>query len=224
MNFFHDLGVIIYYGNANDIFLRNTIILRPQKLVEIFKLVLSAKIPNPLALEDNQNENHQYSRTKQNSKQSFFNATFNPQWIEIWKKFDRRGILDDRLIDFLWNDFIDQKPGLLGLMKKFDLICERNISNPKTQYNKDSLNREYFVPSRATTKYHEDFNDEIFKLNNHNKYGNNIDEDDDENDIEDLTDMQYTRYNQNRNSLSNISIIEFYYDFGGFLPGNLTEH
>lgn len=66
MNFFHDLGVIIYYGNANDIFLRNTIILKPQKLVEIFKMVLSAKIPDSIAKYIN---NH--SNTFGNSRSEF---------------------------------------------------------------------------------------------------------------------------------------------------------
>lgn len=133
----------------------------------------------------------------------------------MWKKFDKRGILDDRLIDYIWNDYIEQKPGLLGLMKKFDLICERTkASSSKSQYTKE---REYLVPSRATIKYHEDFNEDYrIPINNGN--------DDDDEDIEDLIDtVQYTRYNQHRfrNNLNNISVIEFYYDFCGFLPESL---
>ena len=46
---------------------------------------------------------------------------------EMWQKFDVYGILNDQLLDILWENVLDQKPGLLGLMKKFDLICERNL-------------------------------------------------------------------------------------------------
>ena len=31
------------------------------------------------------------------------------QWIDLWRKFDKRGILDDNLLDILWKDVIDQK-------------------------------------------------------------------------------------------------------------------
>jgi len=47
--------------------------------------------------------------------------------------YDRRGILDERLLDVLFKGFIDQKPGLLGLMKKFDLICERKVVGIKVK-------------------------------------------------------------------------------------------
>ena len=57
------------------------------------------------------------------------------QWTELWKKFDKQGILDDRLLDVLWESVIEQKPGLLGLMKKFDLICERSALNYKVYTN-----------------------------------------------------------------------------------------
>jgi hypothetical protein len=188
-------------------------------------LVLGARIPNSLLIEETSNvlnENQQqYTKAKQSSKQNLFNSTFNPQWAELWKKFDRHGILDDRLIDFLWNDYIDQKPGLLGLMKKFDLICERNVASPKAQFNKESLNREYLLPSRATIKYQEDFNDDSFKLNNLVRNQTFID-DESEDTIEDLTDSNYARYNNNnryKKSFNNISTIEYYYDFCGFLPG-----
>jgi hypothetical protein len=35
-----------------------------------------------------------------------------------------KGKLDESLIDNLWKDVLDEKPLLLELMKKFDLICE----------------------------------------------------------------------------------------------------
>ena len=133
--------------------------------------------------------------------------------IELWKKFDRQGILDERLIDFLWNDYIDQKPGLLGLMKKFDLICDSSLLNTKNEYNK-----EYLVPSRAIVRYHEDLNNNTDRTSD--IYQNPNYDCDGDNDIEDLTDAHYSKHNQTRfSSLHNLSTVEFFYDFSGFLPG-----
>lgn len=139
----HDLGNIIYYGNANDIFLRNTIILRPQKLVDIFKTVLNAQpIDHSLYLETQQsnletlakgssiNSQLNYHRSKAGNPLLFSQSTTsldNSQWVELWINYDQKGILDERLLDVLFKNFIDQKPGLLGLMKKFDLICEKKV-------------------------------------------------------------------------------------------------
>ena len=41
-----------------------------------------------------------------------------------WKMLREKGKLDESLIDNLWKDVLDEKPLLLELMKKFDLICE----------------------------------------------------------------------------------------------------
>lgn len=140
MNFFHDLGQIIYYGNANDIFLRNTIILRPQKLVDIFNLVLNATTQNYSSyLEskrtsnnlDRMNSYNSLNSSNRSSKNPLFSNSLNnldnQQWKDLWMDFDQKGILDERLLNFLLKRVLDQKPGLLGLMKKFDLICEKRV-------------------------------------------------------------------------------------------------
>ena len=31
------------------------------------------------------------------------------QWIDLWQKFDKRGFLDDSLLDILWRNVIEQK-------------------------------------------------------------------------------------------------------------------
>ena len=36
------------------------------------------------------------------------------------------GILEESLLDSVWSDTITQKPALLGLLEKFDLIAERH--------------------------------------------------------------------------------------------------
>ena len=42
-----------------------------------------------------------------------------------WRRLKEEGILEDRLIDHVWKDFMPQKPALLALMEKFDLLCPR---------------------------------------------------------------------------------------------------
>ena len=48
LEFYHDLGVILYYGGSGslDSLLRNTIILKPEWLVEMFKRIVTAKPAN----------------------------------------------------------------------------------------------------------------------------------------------------------------------------------
>jgi hypothetical protein len=55
----------------------------------------------------NQFDTHQSQSFKDNTEQNF-----SVQWIDLWQKFDKRGILDDNLLDILWKDVIDQKVGL----------------------------------------------------------------------------------------------------------------
>jgi hypothetical protein len=113
------------------------------------------------------------------------------QWTELWNNYNLYGILDDRLLDVLLVNVLDQKPGLLGLMKKFDLICEKRVVGVKTS-NREKFFNEYLVPSRATANYDEESN----KENNNNKFVSKQDE-----------------------ALNPEAIVEFYYDFCGFLPG-----
>lgn len=40
LDFYHDLGVIIYFGNTQDMFLKNTLILRPHKLIQLMKKLI----------------------------------------------------------------------------------------------------------------------------------------------------------------------------------------
>ena len=101
-------------------------------------MVLDAKIPNnvPKSISDSSIylDSRDRSSNRYPMKPLIFSHNMNEagiQWNELWRKFDKQGILDDRLLDLLWDTVIEQKPGLLGLMKKFDLICERNAKNNK---------------------------------------------------------------------------------------------
>jgi hypothetical protein len=158
---------------------------------------------------------------------SFVQTSNNIKWIELWENFDKRGIMNDHLLDVLWKNVIDQKPGLLGLMKKFDFICEKSVNGN----NLGVLNREYFVPSRACIDYNQDFGEknvqkEKEKSNGayenydyHYDNGDDDDDYDDDFDVEDLKDKFKLKDLKKFNLNNNIPIVEFFYDFCGFLPG-----
>lgn len=192
LNFLNDLGTIIYYGNANDIFLRNTIILRPFKLIEIFNKVLYASEPI---------------------------ENMNSKLYDQWKKFDKKGILEERLLDLLWQDEINQKPGLLGLMKKFDLICE--VTGAKQNFG---IGREFLVPSRAKLKYEHNNDNLIIRFNNNKNQNFNSDSSVHESSfIEEMSadNFEINSFQKNRLKLdaNNLHVIEFFYDFCGFFTG-----
>ena len=51
------------------------------------------------------------------------------QWQSIgdlWEKLVTHGVLEESLLDVVWSDTITQKPALLGLLEKFDLIAQRH--------------------------------------------------------------------------------------------------
>lgn len=50
----------------------------------------------------------------------FFQWSFSK---DKWKTFEQKGILDDSLLEDIWKKVSMQKPVLLGLMEKFDLLC-----------------------------------------------------------------------------------------------------
>ena len=48
---------------------------------------------------------------------------------ELYERLDKQGTLEEKLINSLWADHLNQKQALLGLMQKFDLIAERKVTN-----------------------------------------------------------------------------------------------
>ncbi|XP_061191926.1 uncharacterized protein LOC133200170 isoform X2 [Saccostrea echinata] len=97
VNFYHDLGVLIHYGSSGTIdnVLRNTVVLQPHWLVDMFRSIVLAKP---------RSDKWSFSKDK-------------------WKTFEQKGILDDSLVDDIWKKATMQKTVLLGLMEKFDLLC-----------------------------------------------------------------------------------------------------
>ncbi|CAM4871739.1 unnamed protein product [Rotaria socialis] len=114
LDFYHDLGVIVYFGNTQDMFLKNTLILRPQKLFQLIKR---------LVCNDNtENENDD-------------------------------GIIDERTFENLCQPFIEQKQSILALLKKFDLLCERQSPSPTTKIT--TTCKQYYVPGCIRRIYNE---------------------------------------------------------------------
>ncbi|XP_019640924.1 PREDICTED: uncharacterized protein LOC109482588 [Branchiostoma belcheri] len=129
LGFYHDLGTIVYFGSqgAVDDTLQKTVIFRPQWLVDIFKRVITVK-------------------------------DIDDQWdrfSEAWARLDAEGVLEDALIDYMWRDVLEQKPLLLNLMDKFDLLCERLPPKKITADERADWVKSYYVPSRLRQKPHD---------------------------------------------------------------------
>ena len=108
-------------------------------------------------------------------------------------------------------------------MKKFDLICDRYVTGAKLTTGDNNISREYLIPSRATANYNDDFNSQTPRLANKSNFTNrgyDYDSDDLE-EIEDLSRHQYRKQLAKVGNQNNVSSVEFYYDFGGFLPESL---
>ena len=86
-------------------------------------------------------------------------------------------------------------------------------------YNGENLSREYLVPSRVTINYEDEIEDET-SGNNYFRKKKHRNSSSDE-DIEDLTEYKSRHSFSRQRNQSNISVIEFFYDFGGFLPESL---
>ncbi|CAC5402516.1 unnamed protein product [Mytilus coruscus] len=137
LEFYHDLGVILYYGGSGslDSLLCNTIILKPQWLVDMFKRIVTAKPPN---------DKWNLSKDK-------------------WKMLNEKGKLDESLIDSLWKDVIDDKPLLLGLMEKFDLICECLSIESEVGCTGKTKSRLFYIPSRLVKSLHSNTDQTLYK-------------------------------------------------------------
>lgn len=123
--FYHDLGSIIYCGSGStavDNLLRNTVILNPQWLVDMFRHVVA-------------------STSKPEDKWNLIR--------DKWTRLEEFGILEETLLDTLWHDARDQKPVLLGLLEKFDLICQRLPSVAESQML--DINRSFYIPARLNS-------------------------------------------------------------------------
>eukprot|EP00057_Strongylocentrotus_purpuratus_P010399 XP_011664873.1 PREDICTED: uncharacterized protein LOC105438579 [Strongylocentrotus purpuratus] len=136
LTFYHDLGYVVYYGGIEDqqSLLRDMVILNPQWLIDVFKQVITILDP----------------------------AERDGIMSDAWTTLEEDGILEDRLIQHMWQGFLEQKEALVKLMTKFDLICEAPVERLQ-QGQQDGVDTEvsnatgkvvkkrYYVPSRLTS-------------------------------------------------------------------------
>ncbi|XP_030849143.1 probable serine/threonine-protein kinase roco11 [Strongylocentrotus purpuratus] len=136
LTFYHDLGNVVYYGGIEDqqSLLRDMVILNPQWLIDVFKQVITILDPA--------------------KRDGIVSAA--------WNTLEKDGILEDRLIQHMWQGFSEKKEALVELMAKFDLICEAPVEQLQqeqqdgvhTEVSNETekvLQKRYYVPSRLTS-------------------------------------------------------------------------
>ncbi|XP_030844811.1 probable serine/threonine-protein kinase roco6 [Strongylocentrotus purpuratus] len=111
LTFYHDLGYIVYYGGIEDqqSLLRDMVILNPQWLIDVFKQVITILDP----------------------------AKMDGIVSDAWTTLRKHGILEDRLIQHMWQGFLEQKEALVKLMTKFDLVCEAPVERLQQEQHYD---------------------------------------------------------------------------------------
>ncbi|XP_038061124.1 uncharacterized protein LOC119731912 [Patiria miniata] len=129
LKFYHDLGHIIYFGGdgaKKSKTLKDVVILDPHWLINAFKKIL---IVEP--------------RKEQTVK-----------YRQSWNLLKDEGILEDLLIDLVWQSISEHKQALLDLMDKFDLLCKRVDEEEEHSSPASSMARQpclakasYYVPS-----------------------------------------------------------------------------
>ena len=96
LNFLHDLRILIHFDDAPK--LENMVILDPQWLIDLFRKVITVK--------------------------PFERKSDEPQYKELWKRLQDKGVLEEQLIQVAWRNFTDEtKEILIVIMEKFGLLC-----------------------------------------------------------------------------------------------------
>ena len=96
LNFLHDKRILIHFNDSPE--LDNLVVLDPQWLIDVFKMVITVRPNDP----------------KERS--------FEP----LWEKLQNEGILEERLLQHVWADlFVDKETAesLITIMEKFSLVC-----------------------------------------------------------------------------------------------------
>ncbi|XP_072021606.1 uncharacterized protein [Amphiura filiformis] len=121
LQFFHDLGCIVYFGRdkrgKHNQALRDIVVLDPQWLIDVFKRIITVKP-----------DCRQWS-------------TF----CNLWQRLRDDGILEEELIDHVWEDFKGLKPTFISLMEMFDLLCPQYIPTKDDKKTKET--KFYYVPA-----------------------------------------------------------------------------
>ena len=113
LNFLHDLRNLIHFDDTAE--LNNMVVLDSQWLIDVFKKVISVK------------------RYHWEEK----------PFIESWCKLEKEGILEQKLLEHVWEPLIryeETSDSLIAIMEKFSLLCSWPSSDASTS-------KQYLVPS-----------------------------------------------------------------------------
>ena len=122
LNFLHDKRILIHFDDTQE--LDKLVILDPQWLIDVFKKVITVKPHDP--------EEEDFK--------------------ELWGKLQEYGILEEKLLEHVWESLIDSKEtteSLIAIMEKFSLLCTMPSSD-------DSCSKQYLVPSMLMSHPRED--------------------------------------------------------------------
>ena len=113
MNFLHDQRYLIHFDDTAV--LNNLVVLDLQWLVDVFKMVITVR---PYDCEER-------------------------EFKELWLKFETTGIVDETLLEHVWDPLLKQRDtsdSLIAIMEKFSLLCPWPSSDA-------SCSKQYLVPS-----------------------------------------------------------------------------
>ena len=100
----------------NDTELNDVVVLDPQWLIDVFKKVITVR---PYHWKEK-------------------------QYVDLWRKLEKQGILEEKLLKHVWSSLIPQKEtckSLIAIMEKFSLLC------PWPLQKSVSCSKRYLVPS-----------------------------------------------------------------------------
>ena len=121
LNFLHDQRVLINFSEPPE--LKSMVILSPQWLIDVFKEVITVKSWEEV----------------------------DEDYGELWRSFQKTGILDENLLDHAWRSLVDtqktDKSILISMMESFNLLCP---------WPSDGTVKQYLVPSMLQSPPTED--------------------------------------------------------------------
>ena len=109
LNFLHDQRILIHFDETPK--LKNTVILDPQWLIDLFRKVITVKAYDPSADEE--------------------------RCEGLWRKLETEGILDEKLLQIAWGALLNKETteNLIAVMEKFSLLCHLpSVDKQKQQY------------------------------------------------------------------------------------------
>jgi len=118
MNYLHDVRSLIHFDDSLE--LNKLVVLDPQWLIDVFKKVITV--------------------------QPAYNCT-ETNFVKLWEKLEREGILDGTLLDHVWGRLFSSKEtfeSLVAILENFSLLCPLPSDSVNKQTN-------YLVPSMLKT-------------------------------------------------------------------------